>query len=33
MAARQQLDEMRRRLPPGSPQPGEQAEARPGTYL
>ena len=33
MAARQQLDEMRRRLPPGSPQPGEQPEARPGTYL
>jgi hypothetical protein len=33
MAARQQLDEMRRRLPPGSPQPGTDSEARPGTYL
>jgi proteasome activator-like protein len=33
MAARQQLDEMRRRLPPGAaPQPSER-EARPGTYL
>jgi len=33
MAARQQLDEMRRRLPPGTgPQPTER-EARPGTYL
>jgi hypothetical protein len=33
MAARQQLDEMRRRLPPGAPQPNAEAEARPGTYL
>ena len=33
MAARQQLDEMRRRLPPGAPQPNVDAEARPGTYL
>lgn len=33
MAARQQLDEMRRRLPPGArPTPGD-AEQRPGTYL
>src|ERR671919_851229 len=32
VAARQQLDEMRRRLPPGSPQPGE-GDTRPGTYL
>jgi Protein of unknown function (DUF2587) len=33
MAARQQLDEMRRRLPPGAPQPNIEADARPGTYL
>jgi Protein of unknown function (DUF2587) len=33
MAARQQLDEMRRRLPPGAPQPAPEREARPGTYL
>jgi hypothetical protein len=33
MAARQQLDEMRRRLPPGAPQPTPEREARPGTYL
>ncbi len=33
MAARQQLDEMRRRLPPGAPQPSPEREARPGTYL
>jgi hypothetical protein len=33
MAARQQLDEMRRRLPAGTPQPGPDAEQRPGTYL
>jgi hypothetical protein len=33
MAARQQLDEMRRRLPPGAPQPGGETDARPGTYL
>ncbi|HZM40437.1 MAG TPA: bacterial proteasome activator family protein [Acidimicrobiales bacterium] len=34
MAARQQLDEMRRRLPPGAPQPSApEREARPGTYL
>lgn len=32
MAARQQLDDMRRRLPPGSP-PGGETETRPGTYL
>ncbi|HEX6424868.1 MAG TPA: bacterial proteasome activator family protein [Acidimicrobiales bacterium] len=32
MAARQQLDDMRRRLPPGS-QPGGETETRPGTYL
>jgi Bacterial proteasome activator len=32
MAARQQLDEMRRRLPPGAPAPGD-GEPRPGTYL
>jgi hypothetical protein len=32
MAARQQLDEMRRRLPPGAVPPGE-SDARPGTYL
>jgi hypothetical protein len=33
MAARQQLDEMRRRLPPGAPQPGRETDSRPGTYL
>jgi hypothetical protein len=34
MAARQQLEDMRRRLPPGARPPGPQdAEARPGTYL
>ena len=33
MAARQQLDEMRRRLPPGVPTPGGETENRPGTYL
>jgi hypothetical protein len=34
MAARQQLEEMRRRLPPGSPPMGPaDAEQRPGTYL
>jgi hypothetical protein len=33
MAARQQLDEMRRRLPPGAPQPNVESEARRGTYL
>jgi hypothetical protein len=33
MAARQQLDDMRRRLPPGSPQAGADTESRPGTYL
>jgi Protein of unknown function (DUF2587) len=33
MAARQQLDDMRRRLPPGSPAQGGDTEARPGTYL
>jgi hypothetical protein len=33
MAARQQLDDMRRRLPPGSPAPGGDSETRPGTYL
>lgn len=32
MAARQQLDDMRRRLPPGA-QPGTESETRPGTYL
>jgi hypothetical protein len=32
MTARQQLEDMRRRLPPGSTPPGE-SEARPGTYL
>ena len=32
MAARQQLDDMRRRLPPGA-QPGGETETRPGTYL
>jgi Protein of unknown function (DUF2587) len=33
MAARQQLDDMRRRLPPGVPPSGPETEARPGTYL
>jgi hypothetical protein len=33
MAARQQLDDMRRRLPPGAVPPGGDSEARPGTYL
>jgi hypothetical protein len=33
MAARQQLDDMRRRLPPGVPPSGGDSEARPGTYL
>ena len=33
MAARQQLDDMRRRLPPGAPGPGSDSETRPGTYL
>jgi hypothetical protein len=33
MTARQQLDEMRRRLPPGQPQGQPESEARPGTYL
>lgn len=33
MAARQQLDEMRRRLPPGSRPTPNEAEQRPGTYL
>ena len=33
MAARQQLDEMRRRLPPGSVPPGAESDTRPGTYL
>ena len=34
MAARQQLEEMRRRLPPGAPVPGgPEPEQRPGTYL
>ena len=33
MAARQQLDEMRRRLPPGARQPNSDGDARPGTYL
>jgi hypothetical protein len=33
MAARQQLEEMRRRLPPGSTPPGSDTEQRPGTYL
>ncbi len=32
MSARQQLEEMRRRLPPGQQEPGPDAE-RPGTYL
>jgi hypothetical protein len=33
MAARQQLDEMRRRLPPGAQQPNVEPQSRPGTYL
>ena len=33
MAARQQLDDMRRRLPPGSSPMGGETETRPGTYL
>jgi hypothetical protein len=33
MAARQQLDDMRRRLPPGAAPSSGEAEARPGTYL
>jgi hypothetical protein len=33
MAARQQLDEMRRRLPSGPVPPAGDAEQRPGTYL
>ena len=33
MAARQQLDDMRRRLPPGAPSPVGESESRPGTYL
>ena len=33
MAARQQLEEMRRRLPPGATPAGPESEARPGTYL
>ena len=33
MAARQQLDDMRRRLPPGAPTPGGEVDPRPGTYL
>jgi hypothetical protein len=33
MAARQQLDEMRRRLPPGAPAQPSERESRPGTYL
>lgn len=33
MAARQQLEDMRRRLPPGAPPSGNDSEARPGTYL
>jgi hypothetical protein len=33
MAARQQLDEMRRRLPPGAGQPAADGDTRPGTYL
>jgi len=34
MAARQQLEEMRRRLPPGAAPPGgDVADQRPGTYL
>jgi hypothetical protein len=33
MAARQQLEEMRRRLPPGSVPGSPESEQRPGTYL
>jgi Bacterial proteasome activator len=33
MAARQQLEEMRRRLPPGASPPATDVESRPGTYL
>jgi Protein of unknown function (DUF2587) len=33
MAARQQLDEMRRRLPAGPQPPGAESDSRPGTYL
>jgi hypothetical protein len=33
MAARQQLDEMRRRLPAGVPQGMGEPDSRPGTYL
>ena len=33
MAARQQLDDMRRRLPPGATPPVGEGDARPGTYL
>jgi hypothetical protein len=33
MAARQQLDEMRRRLPPGVPSQTSEGDSRPGTYL
>jgi hypothetical protein len=33
MAARQQLEDMRRRLPPGTSPVGADTEARPGTYL
>ncbi|HEY8544203.1 MAG TPA: bacterial proteasome activator family protein [Acidimicrobiales bacterium] len=33
MAARQQLEEMRRRLPPGASPSGAEVEQRPGTYL
>jgi hypothetical protein len=33
MAARQQLEEMRRRLPAGSTPQGPESEQRPGTYL
>jgi len=33
MAARQQLEDMRRRLPPGAPGSGGDSETRPGTYL
>jgi Protein of unknown function (DUF2587) len=33
MAARQQLEEMRRRLPAGTPPTGPESEQRPGTYL
>jgi len=33
MAARQQLEDMRRRLPAGASPGGAESEARPGTYL